>query len=340
MAFKIVLLACVASVAVADPQQFRMNNDGTLSFNPQGANTFNFDLLNNEINTRQQQVPQVPETTTPLIPILRSIDRQNPDGSYTYGYESGDGTYKIETRYATGEVKGKYGYFDDTGLFREVEYGAAPEEGFSSQGAGLDFVAPVETATPAPRRTGVVTSLPQQVIAPTPRPRAVSRPRPILNERTRSNRRDPARDFIARRGRRVKVVKGRKRPSASPKPQPIVRPKSQPLPTPVPTVAPVAAPVQPVVSRQQPVFQNFQPQQQVFQQPQQPAFQPQQPVFQPQQQVFQQQQQVFQPQQRFLPVAQQQLQQPIQPVSLAAAFASHPFISQYNSNNGIFSYSY
>merc|ERR1739846_40912 len=318
--------------AVADPQQFRMNNDGTLSFNPQGANTFNFDLLNNEINTRQQQVPQVPETTTPLIPILRSIDRQNPDGSYTYGYESGDGTYKIETRYTTGEVKGKYGYFDDTGLFREVEYGAAPEEGFSSQGAGLDFVAPVETATPSPRRTGVVTSLPQQVIAPTPRPRAVSRPRPILNERTRSNRRDPARDFIARRGRRVKVVKGRKRPSASPKPQPIVRPKSQPLPTPVPTVAPVTAPVQPVVSRQQPVFQNFQPEQQVFH--------PQQPVFQPQQQVFQQQQQVFQPQQRFLPVTQQQLQQPIQPVSLAAAFAAHPFISQYNSNNGIFSYSY
>merc|ERR1719338_90938 len=323
MAFKIVLLACVASVAVADPQQFRMNNDGTLSFNPNGANTFNFDLLNNEINTRQQQIPQVPETTTPLIPILRSIDRQNPDGSYTYGYESGDGTYKIETRYATGEVKGKYGYFDDTGLFREVEYGAAPEEGFKSQGAGLDFVAPVETATPSPRRTGVVTSLPQQVIAPTPRPRAVSRPRPILNERTRSNRRDPARDFIARRGRRVKVVKGRKRPSASPKPQPIVRPKSQPLPTPVPTVAPVAAPVQPVVSRQQPVFQ---PQQQVFQQQQQ--------------QVFQPQQQVFQPQQRFLPVAQQQLQHPIQPVSLAAAFAAHPFISQYNSNNGIFSYSY
>jgi len=323
MAFKIVLLACIASVAVAVPQQVRIN----------GGNSFNFDLLNSEINRQ-------PETTTPLIPILRSIDTQNPDGSYTYGYESGDGTYKIETRYPTGEVKGKYGYYDDTGLFREVEYGAAPEEGFSSQGAGLDFVAPVETATPAPRRTGVVTSLPQQVIAPTPRPRAVSRPRPILNERTRSNRRDPARDFIARRGRRVKVVKGRKRPSASPKPQPIVRPKSQPLPTPVPTVAPVAAPVQPVVSRQQPVFQNFQPQQQVFQQPQQPAFQPQQPVFQPQQQVFQQQQQVFQPQQRFLPVAQQQLQQPIQPVSLAAAFAAHPFISQYNSNNGIFSYSY
>ena len=32
------------------------------------------------------------------VPILRSLDQQNPDGSYTFGYESGDGTYKIETR--------------------------------------------------------------------------------------------------------------------------------------------------------------------------------------------------------------------------------------------------
>ncbi len=31
-------------------------------------------------------------------PSLRFIDTQNPDGSYTYGYESGDGTYKLETR--------------------------------------------------------------------------------------------------------------------------------------------------------------------------------------------------------------------------------------------------
>ena len=31
----------------------------------------------------------------PVVPILRFIDTQNPDGSYTYGYESGDGTYKV-----------------------------------------------------------------------------------------------------------------------------------------------------------------------------------------------------------------------------------------------------
>jgi len=299
MAFKIVLLACVASVAVAVPQQFRINN----------GNSFNFDLLTSEINRE-------PETTTPIVPILRSIDRQNPDGSYTYGYESGDGTYKIETRYATGEVKGKYGYYDDTGLFREVEYGAEPEKGFMPAGEGLTFVAPeapVAPATPAaPVVTAApVTSAPQRAFAPTPRP--VTRSRPILNERTRSTgRRDPAKTFIENRGRRVTVVK-RKRPVPQPKPAPVIRPKAHAVPTPAPVVAPVTAPVQPVVRQQQQVFQ------------------------QPQQQFFQPQQQVFQPQQRFLPVAQQQ---PVQPVSLASAFASHPFINQFNPANGIFSYNY
>jgi len=299
MAFKIVLLACVASVAVAVPQQFRINN----------GNSFNFDLLTSEINRE-------PETTTPIVPILRSIDRQNPDGSYTYGYESGDGTYKIETRYATGEVKGKYGYYDDTGLFREVEYGAEPEKGFMPEGEGLTFVAPEAPATPsAPVVTAApVTAAPQRAFAPTPRP--VTRSRPILNERIRSTgRRDPAKTFIENRGRRVTVVK-RKRPVPQPKPEPVIRPKAHAVPTPAPTVAPVtAAPVQ----RAQPVFQNFQqPQQQVFQQPQQQFFQ--------------------QPQQRFLAVAQQQ--QPVQPVSLATAFSAHPFINQFNPSTGIFSYNY
>jgi len=311
MAFKIILLACIASVAVAAPQQFRIN----------GGNAFNFDLLTSEINRNE------PETTTPIVPILRSIDRQNPDGSYTYGYESGDGTYKIETRYATGEVKGKYGYYDDTGLFREVEYGAAPEMGFMPEGNGLTFVAPQSNIV----EEKPVTALPQQVVAPTPRPRPATRQQPILNERTRSNRRDPAKSFIENRGRRVTVIK-RKRPASRPKPQPVVRPKSQPLPAPVPAPAPVTAPVQQVVQQQLPVFNNFR-----SPQDQQRVSQPQQPVFQPQQQVFQPQQQVFQPQQRFLPVAQQQ---PVQPVSLANAFAAHPFINQFNPSSGVFSYNY
>merc|ERR1719158_2322109 len=278
MAMKTILLACVLSVAAAIPQQSRTGN----------FNSFNFEQ---EFQGLSSGNSLYQEETTPPVPILRQIQEQNPDGSYTYGYESGDGTYKIETRYATGEVKGKYGYYDDTGLFREVEYGAEPEKGFMPAGEGLTFVAPeapVAPATPAaPVVTAApVTSAPQRAFAPTPRP--VTRSRPILNERIRTTgRRDPAKTFIENRGRRVTVVK-RKRPVPQPKPAPVIRPKAHAVPTPAPTVAPVtAAPVQ----RAQPVFQNFQ----------------------------QPRQQVFQPQQRFLPVAQQQ--QPVQPVSLATAFS-------------------
>ena len=70
-------MACVGSVAFAQRQSARSNN------------LFDFELTLDSLEPK--------ETTTP-VPILRYIDTQNSDGSYTYGYESGDGTYKIETR--------------------------------------------------------------------------------------------------------------------------------------------------------------------------------------------------------------------------------------------------
>merc|ERR1712083_136321 len=66
------------------------------------------------------------------VPILKFIDQHNIDGSYTYGFEAGDGSYKIETRLASGEVKGKYGYIDPDGVLRETKYGATEEGGFVS----------------------------------------------------------------------------------------------------------------------------------------------------------------------------------------------------------------
>lgn len=46
------------------------------------------------------------------------ICRHNEDGSYTYGFEGADGSFKIETKAQTGEVKGKYGYVDENGKVR------------------------------------------------------------------------------------------------------------------------------------------------------------------------------------------------------------------------------
>merc|ERR1712029_711938 len=83
------------------------------------------------------------QTPTTLVPILRYVDTQNIDGSYTYGYEAADGTYKLETRYQDGRVKGKYGYVDPDGNLREASYGAEAGRGFEPQISGLELPPPV-----------------------------------------------------------------------------------------------------------------------------------------------------------------------------------------------------
>ncbi|KAG7305968.1 hypothetical protein JYU34_008533 [Plutella xylostella] len=75
-------------------------------------------------------------TTTP-VPILKQINKQNDDGSYSFGYEAADGSFKIETKYPNGDVAGKYGYVDAEGKTREVSYGAGSKRGFEPQGTGI-----------------------------------------------------------------------------------------------------------------------------------------------------------------------------------------------------------
>ncbi|CAH2266447.1 mediator of RNA polymerase II transcription subunit 15 [Pararge aegeria] len=74
--------------------------------------------------------------TTP-VPILKQINKQNDDGSYSYGYEAADGSFKIETKYPNGDVAGKYGYVDVDGKVREVSYGASSQRGFEPEGTGI-----------------------------------------------------------------------------------------------------------------------------------------------------------------------------------------------------------
>merc|ERR1712170_94873 len=100
--------------------------------NPQ----FNFNF-NNNIGTER------PISSTTPVPILRYVDTQNVDGSYTYGYEAADGTYKLETRLVDGRVKGKYGYIDPEGNLREASYGAEAGRGFEPQIEGVELPAPV-----------------------------------------------------------------------------------------------------------------------------------------------------------------------------------------------------
>merc|ERR1712044_132218 len=114
--------------------------------NPQ----FNFNF-NNNIGTER------PISSTTPVPILRYVDTQNVDGSYTYGYEAADGTYKLETRYVDGRVKGKYGYIDPEGNLREASYGAEAGRGFEPQIEGVELPAPVVAPAEA------FNEIPQQV---------------------------------------------------------------------------------------------------------------------------------------------------------------------------------
>nr|AGJ70277.1 cuticular protein BJ [Laodelphax striatellus] len=84
------------------------------------------------------------QQTTP-VPILKQINRHNEDGSYSYGYEAADGSFKIETKHPSGEVFGKYGYVDDTGKVREIEYGAS-RRGFEPAGTGINVPPPTINA--------------------------------------------------------------------------------------------------------------------------------------------------------------------------------------------------
>lgn len=83
---------------------------------------------------------QQKQYTTP-VPILKQINRHNEDGSYSYGYEGADGSFKIETKYPNGEVYGKYGYVDDAGKVREIEYGAS-KRGFEPAGNDINVAPP------------------------------------------------------------------------------------------------------------------------------------------------------------------------------------------------------
>lgn len=85
------------------------------------------------------------EGTTP-VPILKQINKINDDGSYTYGFESADGSFRIETRDASGNVKGKYGYMDETGQLKTVQY-TSGNSGFEA--TGDHFPEPVR-ALPVP----------------------------------------------------------------------------------------------------------------------------------------------------------------------------------------------
>lgn len=66
---------------------------------------------------KQHEAPKQPPVQT-----IRNYNKVNDDGSFTFGYEAADGSFKEETRGTDCVVRGKYGYIDPDGNKREFTY--------------------------------------------------------------------------------------------------------------------------------------------------------------------------------------------------------------------------
>uniref|UniRef100_A0A1B0D5Q1 Uncharacterized protein n=1 Tax=Phlebotomus papatasi TaxID=29031 RepID=A0A1B0D5Q1_PHLPP len=77
--------------------------------------------------TRSQTPAPIPRskdhaTKPPPVQTIRNYSKVNDDGSFTFGYEAADGSFKEETRGTDCVVRGKYGYVDPDGNKREFTY--------------------------------------------------------------------------------------------------------------------------------------------------------------------------------------------------------------------------
>ncbi|CAG0897925.1 unnamed protein product [Darwinula stevensoni] len=96
-----------------------------------------------------QRSAEEAEKKVPPVGIKRYVNQVNNDGSYTYGFESEDGTFKLETRDSLGNVKGKYGFIDENQELKVVEYAAGNGTGFEAKG---NFIP--ENPNPSPPPAG------------------------------------------------------------------------------------------------------------------------------------------------------------------------------------------
>jgi len=69
---------------------------------------------------KQQEQPH--QQKEPTAQTIRNFNKLNDDGSFTFGYEADDGSFKEETRGTDCVVRGKYGYVDPDGNKREFTY--------------------------------------------------------------------------------------------------------------------------------------------------------------------------------------------------------------------------
>jgi len=123
---------------------------------------------------KQQEQPQ--QQKEPTAQTIRNFNKLNDDGSFTFGYEADDGSFKEETRGTDCVVRGKYGYVDPDGNKREFTYvqgnpcdpnAVAAEEdddqpGKPGEEENIPANIPVNAGRPKPKKNRPATTLFQQ----------------------------------------------------------------------------------------------------------------------------------------------------------------------------------
>ncbi|XP_025195228.1 putative mediator of RNA polymerase II transcription subunit 26 [Melanaphis sacchari] len=146
------------------------------------------------VQQRLKQQEQPPQQKEPTAQTIRNFNKLNDDGSFTFGYEADDGSFKEETRGTDCVVRGKYGYVDPDGNKREFTYvqgnpcdpnatTAEDEEeqpGKPGEEENVPANIPVNAGRPKPKNSRPTTTLFQQTFGdfesqPQPQPSATPR---------------------------------------------------------------------------------------------------------------------------------------------------------------------
>jgi Insect cuticle protein len=204
------------------------------------------------------QAPRVKqqESRQPPVQTLRNYNKVNDDGSFTFGYEAADGSFKEETRGTDCVVRGKYGYIDPDGNKREFTYvsgnpcdpnnpdGEEEEEPSRSEEDADENIPQNYPRRPIAQRPVTVRPLPT-----TTRQAA---PTTVFQNTYASSSRRPASDEEEEEDDEQTVQIGQ-RPTARPSARPFVTQQASPTPTQRPRVQVVnTTPVAPVSVYQQP----------------------------------------------------------------------------------------
>merc|ERR1712012_1020158 len=275
-------LACILLVGSVAAQTTEITPES----NNEETTTITTSTITTSTTTTTTEATSTTSTEAPVV-ITKQINEINEDGSYTVGYEASDGTFKLETKDVEGNVEGKYGYLDENGEIKVVEYSANNSTGFTS-----DLELPEQAAAPVAGEAPVQEDDPAFALEKQRHEAVLAFQKSVIEKQEQIARQN---DASAQRQNFASNRQGARRPvfnAANFNPS---RPASEQFNT----------------QNFNQDFRDSQQQQQFQQQPQQQQqfFQQPQQQFQPRQQFQQPPQQQFQPQQSLQPAFQPQQQQ-------------------------------